>query len=51
MSTAEDEQKTRVERAQAIGLVSYKLIRDAADPELSMKARCRLVRLPCQHSN
>jgi transposase InsO family protein len=39
-----DEAAARAERAQAIGLFRYQLIRDAADPGLSSKARGRLVR-------
>jgi hypothetical protein len=41
-----DEAAARAERAQAIGLFRYQLIRDAADPGLSSKARGRLVRSP-----
>jgi len=44
MAVREDEQAARAERARAIGLFRYQLIREAADPELSMKARGRLVR-------
>jgi len=44
MVVREDEQAARAERARAIGLFRYQLIREAADPELSMKARGRLVR-------
>src|SRR4051795_13233730 len=40
----DDEVAARTERARAIGLFRYELIRDAADPELSTKARGRLVR-------
>jgi putative transposase len=44
MAVREDEQAARAERARAIGLFRYQLIREAADPGLSMKARGRLVR-------
>jgi putative transposase len=40
----EDEAAARMERARAIGLFRYRLIREAADPALSSKARGRLVR-------
>jgi putative transposase len=39
-----DEAAARTERARAIGLFRYQLIREAADPALSSKARGRLVR-------
>jgi hypothetical protein len=39
-----DEAGARMEQARAIGLFRYRLIREAADPELSTKARGRLVR-------
>ncbi len=39
-----DEAAARAERARAIGLFRYQLIREAADPGLSTKARGRLVR-------
>lgn len=42
--SAEDEQKTRAERAQAIGLFRYQLIREAADPQHSTKDRGRMIR-------
>jgi putative transposase len=38
------EQKVRAERARLIGLFRYQLIREAADPAYSTKARGRLVR-------
>jgi putative transposase len=44
MSTAEDEQQTRVERARAIGLFRYMLIREAADATLSRRQRGAMVR-------
>jgi putative transposase len=44
MVVREDEQAARAERARAIGLFRYQLIREAADPQLSMKARGRVVR-------
>lgn len=40
----EDEQAVRAERARAIGMFRYQLIREAADPAHSTKARGRLVR-------
>jgi putative transposase len=39
-----DEQKVRTERARQVGLFRYQLIREAADPAHSTKARGRLVR-------
>ena len=44
MAVRHDEQAARAERARAIGLFRYQLVREAADPGLSMKARGRLVR-------
>jgi putative transposase len=44
MSVRPDEAAARSVRAQAIGLFRYQLIREAADPQLSMRARGRLVR-------
>ena len=44
MTVRHDEAAARAERARAIGLFRYQLIREAADPGLSMKARGRLVR-------
>jgi putative transposase len=41
---ADEEESKRVERARAIGLFRYQLIRDAADPAHSTKARGLLVR-------
>lgn len=40
----DDEAAVRAERARAIGVFRYQLIREAADPELSTRARGRLVR-------
>ena len=40
----DDEQKVRTERARTVGLFRYRLIREAADPAHSTKARGRLVR-------
>jgi putative transposase len=40
----DEEQRVRAERARAIGLFRYQLIREAADPAHSTKARGRLVR-------
>lgn len=44
MAFSHDEERVRAERARAIGLFRYSLIRDAADPRLSTKARGRVVR-------
>ena len=44
MAEKEDEQAVRAERARAIGMFRYQLIREAADPAHSTKARGRLVR-------
>jgi len=44
MSKAEEEQQARLERARAIGLFRYMLIRDAADPALSLRQRGAMVR-------
>ena len=44
MTAVEQERKVRAERARAIGLFRYQLIREAADPAHSTKARGRLVR-------
>jgi putative transposase len=44
LSPAEHEQQTRTERARAIGLFRYQLIREAADPQHSTKHRGRLIR-------
>jgi putative transposase len=44
MTDRRDEAAARTERARAIGLFRYQLIREAADPALSPKARGRLVR-------
>ena len=38
MSKAEEEEQARLERARAIGLFRYMLIREAADPALSHAA-------------
>lgn len=43
--SAEDEHKTRAERARAIGLFRYRLIREAADAAHSTKERGRMVRV------
>ena len=43
-SREDDEQRVRAERARLIGLFRYQLIREAADPAYSTKARGRLVR-------
>jgi len=44
MSKAEEEEQARLERARAVGLFRYMLIREAADPVLSSRQRGRLVR-------
>lgn len=44
MGTRHDEAAARSERARAIGLFRYQLIREAADPAHSTRARGRLVR-------
>jgi putative transposase len=44
MTVRHDEAAARAERARAIGLFRYQLIREAADPALSTRARGRLVR-------
>lgn len=41
---SEEEEQARTERARAIGLFRYMLIRDAADPSLGSRERGRLVR-------
>jgi putative transposase len=44
MTVRHDEAAARAERARAIGLFRYQLIREAADPALSTRVRGRLVR-------
>lgn len=44
MAVRDDEHAVRAERARKIGLFRYQLIREAADPELSTKARGKMVR-------
>jgi putative transposase len=44
VTASTDEEKARAERAQAVGLFRYALIRQAADEGLSTKQRGRLVR-------
>ena len=44
MAGRDDEAAARAERARAIGLFRYQLVREAADPGLSTRARGRLVR-------
>jgi hypothetical protein len=44
VAVGDDEQKVRAERARAIGLFRYQLIREAADPALSTKQRGKMVR-------
>src|SRR5258708_11713452 len=48
-SSEEEEQQARLERARAIGLFRYMLIREAADPALSSRQRGAMVReLACR---
>ena len=42
--TADEEWRVRAERAQAVALFRYQLVREAADPALSTRQRGRLVR-------
>jgi putative transposase len=44
MAFRHDEERARAERARAVGLFRYSLIREAADPRLSTKQRGRVVR-------
>ena len=44
MAIGDNEDKVRAERARAIGLFRYQLIRDAADGAHSAKERGKLVR-------
>jgi putative transposase len=44
MSKAEEEEQARLERARAIGLSRYMLIREAADPALTSRQRGAMVR-------
>ena len=44
MTAAGDEETRRAERARAVALFRYSLIREAADPALSTRQRGRLVR-------
>jgi putative transposase len=44
MSKAEEEEQARLERARAVGLSRYMLIREAADPALSSRQRGVMVR-------
>ena len=44
MAVGDDEAKVRAERARAIGLFRYQLIREAADPVHSTKERGKMVR-------
>jgi putative transposase len=45
VSAGGDEENVRLERARAVGMFRYGLIRDAADPGLSSRQRGRMVRL------
>ena len=53
MAVRDDEVAARTERARAIGLFRYQLIREPADPGLSSRARGRLVReiAACEHTD
>ncbi|MGH3513982.1 MAG: DDE-type integrase/transposase/recombinase [Pseudonocardiaceae bacterium] len=53
MAVRDDEAAARAERARAIGLFRYQLIREAADAGLSSRARGRLVRViaAAEHTN
>jgi putative transposase len=53
MGARRQEAAARAERARAIGLFRYGLIREAADPGLSTRARGRLVRAVagCEHTD
>src|SRR5437868_15122614 len=44
MSKGEEEEQARLERARAVGLFRYMLIREAADPALSSRQRGKMVR-------
>lgn len=44
VSAVEDEDAVRLQRARAVGMFRYGLIRDAADPGLSSRERGRMVR-------
>jgi putative transposase len=44
MTAADDEIRVRAERARAVALFRYQLVREAADPQLSTRQRGRLVR-------
>ena len=51
MAFSHDEERVRSERARAIGLFRYALIREAADRRLSTKQRGRLVRALAQREH
>ena len=53
MAVGDDEAKVRAERARAIGLFRYQLIREAADPAHSIKQRGKMVRelASCEHTD
>jgi len=44
VAVSDDEEKVRAERARAIGLFRYQLIREAADAALSTKEQGKMVR-------
>ena len=44
MSKAEEEEQARLERARAVALFRYRLIREAAEPALSTRQRGAMVR-------
>jgi putative transposase len=52
MTAAGDEEARRAERARAVALFRYSLIREAADPALSTRQRGRVVRelAACEHA-
>ncbi len=51
MAFSHDEERVRAERARAVGLFRYALIREAADRGLSTKQRGRLVRALAQREH
>ena len=51
MAFSHDEERVRAERARAVGLFRYALIREAADRRLSTKQRGRLVRALAQRDH
>jgi putative transposase len=51
MAFSHDEERVRAERARAVGLFRYSLIRQAADKTLSTKQRGRVVRALAQREH